>query len=105
MTTAMKLTTIKAFHVCEIERLLDEPGRNWDKGRFDAQGAGGSQFEVWKDELPLLEKDINQNFSDIFSDMSHIIELPLAPFEQGAKAKPAMPKHPFKPKRPQFVTN
>ena len=94
MTTATETTTIREFQggICEIEKLPDEPGRNWVKVRFDAQSGGGCQFEVWDDEMPQLEQDIEQDFSD----MSHIVGLPLAPFK---KATPALPEHPFKRKK------
>jgi hypothetical protein len=40
MNTAINTTTIREFQggICEIEKLPDEPGRNWVKVRFDAQG-------------------------------------------------------------------
>jgi len=91
-------TTIRHFQggICEIEKLPDEPGRNWVKVRFDAQGGGGCQFEVWDDEMPQLERDIQENFSD----MSDVVGLPLAAFK---KATQAMPKHPFKRKNTPAV--
>ena len=48
---------------CEIEPVEDEPGRFWVKVRFDAQGGAGVQFEVWEDEMHMLEKDIASNFA------------------------------------------
>ena len=87
MNTAGKTTTIREFRggICEIEKLPDEPGRNWVKVRFDAQGGGCWQSEAWDDEMPQLEGDIQGNFSDI----SNIVGLPLAPLKKPISALPA----------------